>query len=166
MTTLWYILGISSILNTLSPSFIFFPRTHLGKIVIGIISLILNTHNNAAFIPHTAHNTKEVLTICMQWRWMTALYEILKTDFGKVMALCEISKEKGQGESTFSRTSYWEYLWHVAFFSVWFLLVNAQELGGEKPKQWLLWTKYANENRVQVGQDEMWRVQCNTWMSK
>ncbi len=53
-------------------------------------------------------------SICMQWRWMTTLYEILKTVFGKVMALCEISKEKGQRESTFSFRSYQEYLWHVA----------------------------------------------------
>ncbi len=75
--------------------------------------LYLYTYNNGAFSP--PQNTKDVLSIYMQWRWMTTLYEILKTVFGKVVALCEISKEKGQRESTFSFRSYREYLWHVAF---------------------------------------------------
>lgn len=86
---------------------------------------------------------KDVLSYCMQWSWMTTQYATLKTVFGKVMALCEISKEKGQ---KFSFRSYREYLWR-SFLKI-FLCVSVKESMTERSqKQWLLWTKYANERR-------------------
>lgn len=133
------------------------------------LQTVYHTYNNSAFIPKTSQNTKDVLGICMQWSWMTTQLEILKTVFGKVMALCEISNVKGQRESTFSLRSYWEYLWCSFFKRFLWMWKRAWR----RAKTVIAMNKYANERRgdfkwvkANVLSDTYcrWWVQYNTYM--